>query len=442
MSSLITRSKSVPYANLFPITSNRVENLCKQDLSLIIEDHAKRTYPVVHCFLDILVEKFINITKSNSYYAEVYKTMNTKNFVDRCLKKRPLVFLGCNDFSILKNGQKVSGSFKTIGTNKEKYPLLLKNVISYDEMLFSALIMVSTPTIFINNGNRYNCGKPSKKGDFEKEGVYIGCVGPRLEKPGYMEWKHMVITEKQNTKDKGYGILANQEELKTKVLNIWAEFYDLPNKKFFSWDEVNDKLYCNEDRFTAFNYEPNKLAYFDKVVYKKRMQMILEPFILDANIRGKEKDKNVFCHFVGLGMGVWSPYGLPKNVQQNVFVDLTVELIQNHSLSRIVNVDFSWISNYTGCVKDKDFVYSKSGTRCKISFSKRNPADKLMDEDAGKLVVAMYAWDGNAYPGNEYWTGSLAGSGDPAAASCSTIAELQNPDVNLYVCGGNVKFYP
>jgi len=138
MSSLITRSKSVPYANLFPITSNRVENLCKQDLSLIIEDHAKRTYPVVHCFLDILVEKFINITKSNSYYAEVYKTMNTKNFVDRCLKKRPLVFLGCNDFSILKNGKKVSGSFKTIGTNKEKYPLLLKNVISYDEMLFSA----------------------------------------------------------------------------------------------------------------------------------------------------------------------------------------------------------------------------------------------------------------------------------------------------------------
>ena len=39
-------------------------------------------------------------------------------------------------------------------------------------------------------------------------------------------------------------------------------------------------------------------------------------------------------------------------------------------------------------------------------------------------VVAMFAWDGNSYVGNEYWDGMLSASGDPAAASCSMIPEV------------------
>ena len=58
----------------------------------------------------------------------------------------------------------------------------------------------------------------------------------------------------------------------------------------------------------------------------------------------------------------------------------------------------------------------------------------------GELVVAMFAWDGNSYVGNEYWQGLLSASGDPAAASCSTIPELLNPDINTAnVCGSNTR---
>jgi len=73
-----------------------------------------------------------------------------------------------------------------------------------------------------------------------------------------------------------------------------------------------------------------------------------------------------------------------------------------------------------------------------IHFSRRNPFDALSTEDSSKLVVAMFAWDGNSFVGNEYWNGMLSASGDPAAACCSNIPELLNPDVNPQVGGNNL----
>ena len=48
-----------------------------------------------------------------------------------------------------------------------------------------------------------------------------------------------------------------------------------------------------------------------------------------------------------------------------------------------------------------------------------------------RLLVAMYAWDSNAFPGNEWWGGKLTMTDDSAAASCSLISSLQHPGVNI-----------
>lgn len=98
-------------------------------------------------------------------------------------------------------------------------------------------------------------------------------------------------------------------------------------------------------------------------------------------------------------------------------------ILNLHTLSEISDIDFMYC----------DTPNRLSSPSITIQCSHSNPADKLTDKHVNKLLVVMYAWDGNSYLGNAYWDGSLSASGDPAAACCSTIAELQNPLINTHI---------
>eukprot|EP00483_Globobulimina_turgida_P004270 UN04279 len=77
-----------------------------------------------------------------------------------------------------------------------------------------------------------------------------------------------------------------------------------------------------------------------------------------------------------------------------------------------------------------------------VDCGKRAPAQVLSSPFEQCLIVAMYAWDSNAFPGNEYYHGMLSASGDPAAASCSTISFVQNSEINKeYINGKNTAVY-
>lgn len=402
----------------FPTKANRIAVIAGTDTTKqeMIAKQANGARIIMHGGLQNLVASFLSHKKADGSEIEkkFYKGMRSFAFIKRLLIKRPLMFMTGADTYLLRNGAQGNDGFEAIGTTEEKSPLRLADYLSYDEMQIAALLGVVTPTYFINNGARMNSGIPGTAGSYQEQGVYAGLVGARFEKPGLMEWQHMMVTKEQNTKEHGYGA-GNKSNA---MLNMWADFY---HDTFATFDEAAaDK--------TGRYIQLNPTTYFDAVIYKKRMRMVIEPFLVDANDRGVQDNQKVYCHVVGLGLGVWQQ----SPVQGKLMLEVYAEIIASRSLPAIADIDFSWFpAAYTTCggVGDRG-VITTHGNSITIHFSKRNPSDRLVGVDAKKLLVAMYAWDGNAYPGNEYWAGMLTASGDPAAACCSTIPELQNPMIN------------
>jgi hypothetical protein len=403
----------------FPTNNNRIELIAgdNEQLQEKIIAHAKATYPLLHQNVRLFLDRFLQYKKQNGTNQEraLYATMNAPQFLMRLIEQRPLMFMMANDRYLLRaNGISGQGGFETIGTAHERSPLLIKDYLSYDEMALAALIGISSPTYFINDGARDNRAVLSAEGSFERDGVYAGLVGARFEKPEYMEWEHMIITPEQNTQANGYGLTSSNQGL----LALWADLY---GEKFPTFAEAQS------DRSGKYVVLSNGF-YFNTSVYKKRIRLVIEPFLVDASKRALLQNTTAYVHAVGLGLGVWQI----DNRQASLMIDVYTQVLKENDLSGIDDIDFSWFGGVANASKNA-IIQEGARTGITIHFSKRNPADKLTSVDANKLLVAMYAWDGNAYPGNEYWAGMLTASGDPAAACCSTIAELQNPKINYYI---------
>ncbi|HTM06452.1 MAG TPA: DUF4804 domain-containing protein, partial [Patescibacteria group bacterium] len=297
--SLPNSIETIPSTNYF----GKVDMVQKQ-----IAQDALTTHAIVHQKIITLITDFIAYKSQYSEHKDFFRHYLNKEYeyVNRLLTKRPMFFYGSTDFHAFPFGSLAVTNDGIAGfiENKMSYDAI-KNYISYDEMPISALVGLCSPTYCINNGNRYNNGVFAPQ---IPRALYCGLVGTRFERPGYMEWQHIIIDPEQNTEANGYGQKNTEKNNdKKKLLDVWAAFYGIDH--FPTYDEVVTYTDKNEHQTSYIPlYNSSDLSrpiFFHATVYKQRMRFVIEPFLSNANEYGKLEKKEIYTHAVGLGSGAW-----------------------------------------------------------------------------------------------------------------------------------------
>jgi hypothetical protein len=414
----------------FPVQSVLCRALLKEQPDVseeILEHHINSAYPVLHEAALTLYIDFLEYKKKfgTTQEKELYADMSVVELVHRFLQKRAVTFCGSLDFYMLLSGERGMGGWDTIGTKTERPPLVLQDCLSYDEIKLSAFLALSNYNVFINTGSRRNCGVPSSSLEtLRRHGVVVGIVGPRLSHAGVMDRHEIMVTKTQNVKQNGYGYsLENNAQHCWR--QIWANFYGVPYLP--TYNKVLRSMHYMEagERFVEVGTE----MVFDNNIYAKRISIAAELLLLEAESRAAAENKQAYLHVVGFGLGVWRISGH----QEKIFLDSFATCLKHlyPILIHVSDVNFAWFGENTCGGVGNGGRIGDDKRSIRILFSRRHPHSTLEDaEDADKLLVVSYAWDGNSLPGNEFWIHQLESSGDPANACSTQVSELQNPHVN------------
>ncbi|XP_061384782.1 uncharacterized protein LOC116773410 isoform X2 [Danaus plexippus] len=465
---IIKKSKAFPIP--FPINTVRLEELKGRKSLDKLKRNIVSTYPLIHERVLLLMTHFLIYKREfgSSIEKTFYKDMTVPELIERILKNRAISFLGPHDRYQLITGETGSEGWESVGTLQQKPPLLLENCLSYDEMKLSAMLYVSGFTYCINDGKRNNSGVVDEDG-VEEEAVIIGLIGPRFQRRCRMDNEDILITEEQNCIENGYGeevtpttclnvlkttYVRNNQSSKHMWRQMWSEFYQVHSytyEELSSYITIHDKDKRYMERYVK---KPNSEDIFDNEVYYKRICILAETTLMEAEYRASECGKNAFINVIGCGLGVWMTSPHQPDVYILTFLERIRAFLKKDLLSHVTDVNFSYIqaspsidalftnSEQNDSPVDKRIFFESKrhpNGGINIQLENREPSSKLSGEHAGKLLVMTYPWDGNAHPGNEFWLKKLGSSGDPAAACSTQVSELHNAYINPAVAGHNLR---
>ncbi|CAG9792523.1 unnamed protein product [Diatraea saccharalis] len=460
---IIKKSKAFPIP--FPIESVRLEKLIERRPIDKLKKNIVSTYPLIHERVLLLMTHFLIYKREfgTSIEKAFYKDMTVPELIDRLLKKRAVMFMGAQDAYKLLTGEEDVDGWEAVGTLHQKPPLLLENCLSYDEMKLSAMVYVSGPTECINDGSRSNAGVV-REDNAEKDAIIIGLIGARFERKFRMDYEDVLITEQQNCLSNGYGeevtpttclnvlkttYVRNNQSARHMWRQMWAEFYQVHSytyEELISYVALQDKP---DDKKYIDRYVTTQDSIFDNEVYYKRITILAESALLEADHRAKEANRDAYLNIIGCGLGVWKISAHQTDVYVLTFLERIRSFLKKDLLNHVSDVNFAYIRPSSGVLSlfaDSDdekriFFESKRHPRggVNVTLNNREPSAKLVGQHEGKLLVITYPWDGNAHPGNEFWIGSLTASGDPAAACSTQVAELHNAHINTAVSASHSR---
>ena len=187
--------------------------------------------------------------------------------------------MGPNDKYVLRDGTKGQNDWHLVGQDlKSSATPKIFHYMTYDEIKLAALLQVSSFVKPINSGNRHNRGVANHGQPQDLEAVYVGVVGARLKKAGVMEAEEMIVDTK------------NPDTQISPICELFQRFYK--------------SRMGNESESNKFLDLP-KGKNFNALIYRERISISAETFLLEANERGRLKNSGVHVVVVGLGLGVW-----------------------------------------------------------------------------------------------------------------------------------------
>ena len=418
----------------FPFKTNRVQfllekgSICKSEVFYF----AKTARPVLHHKTTQLIENFLTLKRKigSDVERKMYKHMDLIRFINRLFEKRALLFYGPNDCFILRNGIEGEGGFEKVGKNFEKHPLVLEDCLSYDEMKIASLIGISSPTAFINSCFENNRAEHEEdQFSYQIRGIAIGLPKLRFDKPNFMEFHDMIVDTDQNTSENGFGSLATV--LKNPVDKLWADFYHLCFTSFPTFTEIMEGGDLSGQYTTLYDGR-----YFNHQIYKKRIELMAETLLLEANLRAHESEKMAFVHIPPMGFDEY-PFDNEEDrpILEDFYLTSFFNVINDLKLNHISNIVFAWTPiNDVKVLKER---CSMNNLNIKVDFNERNPADKLMED--GKLLVTCYETSCNAaLPGNnDYWLLQRRDNKSVDLISSTLVGELHNVFINNTALNGH-----